>query len=100
MREKERSQEDQKISRIMDKMFRAYGLEGKMKEMDVLNAWEEMMGKAVANRTEKLFISNKVLHIKLTSSVMRDELQFGKQVIIQRVNQLAGDELIHDIWFE
>ncbi|MGM0478998.1 MAG: DUF721 domain-containing protein [Bacteroidota bacterium] len=100
MKEKERSQEDQKISRIMDKMFRAYGLEGKMKEMDVLNAWEDMMGKAVANRTEKLHISNKVLHIKLTSSVMRDELQFGKQVIIQRVNQFAGDELIHDIWFE
>jgi hypothetical protein len=31
---------------------------------------------------------------------MRDELQHGKQIIIQRVNETAGSKLIHDIWFE
>lgn len=100
MNEKKRNKGDEKIGEIIDKMFRAYGLTGKMKEMDVVNGWEEMMGKAVANRTEKLFISNKVLHIKLNSSVMRDELSYGKQVIIERINQRAGEEMVNDVWFE
>lgn len=100
MNDKKRNKEDQKIGEIIDKMFKAYGLSDKMKEMDIVNGWEELMGKAVANRTEKVFISNKVLHIKLSSSVMRDELSYGKQVIIERVNQKAGEQMITDVWFE
>lgn len=100
MNDKKRNKEDQKIGEIIDKMFKAYGLSDKMKEMDIVNGWEELMGKAVANRTEKVFVSNKVLHIKLSSSVMRDELSYGKQVIIERVNQKAGEQMITDVWFE
>lgn len=100
MNEKKRDKENQLIGDIIDKMFRAYGLSDKMKEMDIINGWEEMMGKAVANRTEKIFISNEVLHVKLNSSVMRDELSFGKQVIIERVNQRANENLIKDVWFD
>tara|TARA_B100000508_G_scaffold138385_1_gene134361 strand:+ start:46851 stop:47153 length:303 start_codon:yes stop_codon:yes gene_type:complete len=100
MNEKKRNKEDQKVGEIIDKMFKAYGLSDKMKEMDIVNGWEEIMGKAVSNRTEKVFISNKVLHIKLNSSVMRDELSHGKQVIIERINQYAGENIIDDVWFE
>lgn len=100
MNDKKRNKEDKKIGEIIDKMFKAYGMSDKMKEMEIVNGWEELMGKAVANRTDKVFISNKVLHLKLNSSVMRDELSYGKQVIIERVNQRAGEEMINDVWFE
>jgi len=30
---------------------------------------------------------------------MRDELSYGKQIIIDRVNEKAGFEIINDIWF-
>lgn len=84
---------------IVDKLMRAYQLTGKLKEVEILNAWEEMMGKAVAVRTTDLRISNRILYVALNSSVMRDELMHGKQVIIQRVNQKAGFEIISDVWF-
>ena len=88
------------IDKIVDRLMKAYGMEDRMKVFDVINAWEELMGKAVANRTEKISIKNKVLHLKLNSSVMRDELLHGKQVIIERVNQFAGEEIVNEIWFE
>ncbi|HZH86500.1 MAG TPA: DUF721 domain-containing protein [Brumimicrobium sp.] len=100
MKENDRNQKDQGIDKIIDKMMKAWGLEGKMKEMDVIKAWPELMGQGIAHRTEKLSIRNKVLHIKLNSSVMRDELHYGRNVIIQRVNEFAGTEMINDIWFE
>lgn len=100
MRDKERSEKGMGIDKVIDRLLKAYQLDGRMREMDIISAWEEMMGKAVANRTDKLAIHSGVLHIKLNSSVMRDELLHGKQVIIERVNQKAGEELIKDVWFE
>lgn len=99
-KERERASKGEGIDQVIDRLLRAYQLDGKMKEMDVINGWEEMMGKAVAYRTESLFIRNKVLHIRLNSSIMRDELMYGKQIIIERVNQTAGKEIINDVWFE
>lgn len=97
--EQKRSGEPTPMSEVVDKLLRAYQLKGKMVELDVLNRWEEMMGKAVAIRTTDLQIREKVLYITLNSSVMRDELQHGKEVIKERVNQLAGFRIIEDVWF-
>jgi hypothetical protein len=30
---------------------------------------------------------------------MREELQYGKEIIIQRVNQTAGQKIIDDVFF-
>jgi hypothetical protein len=57
------------------------------------------MGIAVANRTKSIQIRNKKLILQLDSSVMRDELAHGKQIIIDRVNEKAGFEIVNDIWF-
>lgn len=97
--ENKRSGEFTPMKDVVDKLMRAYQLNGKMKELEVLDKWEEMMGKAVATRTEKLAIRDRVLYLTLNSSVMRDELQHGKQIIIERVNQQAGFRIIEDIWF-
>ena len=99
MDEVRRTSNETPLGQVIDKLMKAYRLDGKLKELDVLEAWPEMMGIAVANRTKELFIKNKVLHIHLDSSVMRDELAHGKQIIIHRVNEKAGFEMITDIWF-
>ncbi|MEX1191852.1 MAG: DUF721 domain-containing protein [Brumimicrobium sp.] len=99
MDDRKRSSENQEIGKVIDRMLKAYGLDSKMREMEIINSWEELMGKAVSNRTDKVYIQNKVLHLKLNSSVMRDELLFGKKVIIERVNQKAGYEIVTDVWF-
>ena len=99
MDEVRRTSNETPLGQVIDKLMKAYRLDGKLKELDVLEAWPEMMGIAVANRTKELFIKNKVLHIHLDSSVMRDELAHGQQIIIQRVNEKAGFEMITDIWF-
>jgi hypothetical protein len=100
MNEFKRNSKETPLKELVDKFLKAYRLDGKMKELDVLNGWPEMMGVAVANRTEKLYIRNRILHVKMSSSVMRDELAHGKQIIILRVNEYAGSKIIDDVWFE
>lgn len=99
MNEQKRSSNEAPLGDIIDKLMRAYGLDHKMKELDVIAAWPELMGPAVAHRTKDIQIRNGILYLKMDSSVMRDELQHGKQIIIQRVNEMAGKAIIKDVWF-
>ena len=43
---------DAPMKGLVDRFMKAYGLDGKMEEMNIVNNWEELMGKAVANRTK------------------------------------------------
>jgi predicted nucleic acid-binding Zn ribbon protein len=84
---------------LVDSIMKAYRLDGKMEEMNIVNNWEELMGKAVSNRTKRVLIRNKTLILELDSSVMREELQSSKTILIQKVNEFAKKEVITDVWF-
>jgi len=99
MSDLKRTSNEAPLKDVIDRWLRAYRLDGKMKELDIINAWPEMMGTAVAHRTKEIKIRNKTLYLKMDSSVMRDELAHGKQVIIERVNEKAGSEIINNVWF-
>jgi len=99
MADKKLDKNQHMLGDLVTKLMKAYRLDGRMKEMDVIVAWPEMMGIAVANRTKSITVRNKTLYITMDSSVMRDELSYGKAIIIERVNQKAGCELITDVWF-
>ncbi len=94
-----RTSNEAPLKDVLEKWLKAYGLDTKMKEVEVVNAWPELMGTAVAARTSEIKIRNKKLILKMDSSVMRDELQHGKTIIIQRINEFAECELINDVWF-
>ena len=99
MSDLKRTSNEAPLKDVLERWLKAYGLDGKMKELDVINAWPELMGTAVANRTTEITIKNKKLMLKLGSSVMREELLQGKTIIIQRVNEFSGFEIIDDVWF-
>ena len=99
MNETKRTSDEAPLKEVIDRWLKAYRLDGKMKEMDIINAWPDMMGTAVAHRTRELTIKNQTLYLKMDSAVMREELSHGRQVIIERINQKAGFQIITDVWF-
>lgn len=74
------------------------GIDDKMHEMSILAKWEELMGTEVALRTESKVIKEKTLYLKINSSVMRDELFQSRSVIIKRINEAAGFEMIDEVF--
>jgi hypothetical protein len=99
MNERKRSSNESPIGDVIEKLLKAYQLDGKMKELEVVSKWEEMMGRAVFLRTANIYIKNNILYLTIDSSVMRDELSQGKSIIIQRINETAGCVMISDVWF-
>lgn len=63
----------------------------------VKQKWEEIVGKMIAQRTEKMNIKYKTLYLTVNSSVIQQELQMMKTLIIKRVNEEAGREIITNV---
>jgi hypothetical protein len=84
----------------LDGYLKAIGIDKKVHEMKVLERWGEVMGEAVEKRTENIYIKNRVLHVELNSSVMRNELMQQRSIIITKINTISGIPLIDEIFFK
>lgn len=69
----------------------------KLGETAVINSWEEIVGRAISSRTSKIYIKDHVLHIHLSSSVVRNELMMLRESLRDKLNEKAGKEVIRDI---
>lgn len=69
----------------------------KLREVQLIGAWEEVVGKTVAKRTKNLYIRNRKLYVELTSSVVRNELMMIRTSLVGALNKKAGEDLIEEI---
>jgi predicted nucleic acid-binding Zn ribbon protein len=95
--EKDKREAKQMKDAIND-FLKASGLDEEYRVKTILGKWEQLVGKPIAQRTEKLYIQNKVLFIAMNSSVMREELQHQKSRIIEIINKEANTQLITDVF--
>lgn len=62
-----------------------------IQKISVQESWNELMGNGVASYTEKVDLRNGILYVKLSSSVLRQELDYGKEKIMAMMNEaIAG----------
>ncbi len=87
------------LAEAMKDYIREMNLEGRLNEIRVINSWEECVGKAIASRTNRIYIKEGILYVHLNSSVVRNELLMLRQGLISRLNEVAGTEVIKDIIF-
>lgn len=71
----------------------------KLAESRVVSGWPTLMGKAINSYTTNLYMKNGVLYISLSSSVLRSELIMAKDVLIEKLNKMAGLPVVKDIIF-
>jgi predicted nucleic acid-binding Zn ribbon protein len=87
----------QPIGEVLKEYVDAMRINSKLKESRIKDQWEKMLGKNAASLTKKLIIKNKVLYVYLDSSVLRNELLMMRETLINRINEMAGEELVNKI---
>ncbi|MFS8617089.1 MAG: DUF721 domain-containing protein [Solitalea sp.] len=87
------------LKEAIDLLLETYRIKGKFQETAIVAHWEEIMGKTIASRTTELYIRDQKLFLKLSSSVLRNELQMARQKIIDLLNARAGSEVIREVVF-
>ena len=86
------------IAQLITEVLGEYKLDGKLREKRLIAAWHEVLG-PLSKPDDSLYINNKVLFARLSSSVVRNELYMMRSTLIQRLNEKAGAEVIMDIVF-
>ena len=89
----------QHIGGALKKLIKTAGLEKGIAQQKALEIWPETVGKTVSKNTEPISIEHGILSIKTTTPVWRQELQFHKKQIIEKLNKKLNKKLIKDIRF-
>ena len=85
------------IQDLMQSFIKENNLSKGMQKLKVEETWTQMMGPGVATHTTSVRLQNKTLIIQLSSSVLREELSYGKEKIIRMMNEELGEEVISKI---
>ena len=86
------------IAQVIGEVLDEYNIGGKLREARIIAAWPEVLG-PLAKPADELYIKNKVLFARLSSSVIRNELYMMRSILVRRLNEKAGEEVITDIVF-
>jgi hypothetical protein len=72
-------------------------LEKGLEKINARDAWVKLMGNGVNNYTTDVQLRDDTLYVSLNSSVLREELSYGKEKIIRMLNEELGTEVIKKI---
>lgn len=89
-----RKSQTRKIDAVIREFLNEANLDKKLKEVHLVSEWETLMGKMVAARTRNIYIRNRTLFVHVTSPVLRNELIMMRNEIIDRLNEVAGENLV------
>ncbi|WP_452231850.1 DUF721 domain-containing protein [Lacinutrix sp. MEBiC02595] len=89
-----RNNENLSISDALKEFVETNKLERGLDKVNVADAWANLMGNGVNNYTTAVQLERETLYIQLSSSVLREELSYGKEKIIRMLNESLGKEII------
>lgn len=81
----------------MQAALKSYRLDFKYNYARIINSWEELMGKTIACRTTRLFISKRKLYVEVNSAPLKNELILSKHKIIEIIEDNIGKDIIEDV---
>jgi predicted nucleic acid-binding Zn ribbon protein len=83
----------------LEALVRTYRLQGKLNEVTVVSSWERVMGKAVALKTQEVYVNQGKLFVRLTSAPLKHELLMAKTRVAELINAEVGETVIKEVIF-
>lgn len=72
-------------------------LKSGVQALQIEDAWEKIMGKTITNYTDKIQIIHSTLYIYTSVAPLKNELNYQKKKIIERVNEALGEMVINEV---
>ncbi|TYB77050.1 DUF721 domain-containing protein [Bizionia myxarmorum] len=92
-----RNNENLTIADVLKEFVETNRLEQGLNAVNVQDAWQSMMGNGVNNYTTAIQLKGTTLYVQLSSSVLREELSYGKEKIVKMLNENLGKEVIKEL---
>ena len=92
-----RNNDNQSIQDVLKAFVSENNLQDGLDKVNVRDAWTKLMGNGVNNYTTAIELKHETLYVQLSSSVLREELSYGKAKIIAMLNEAIGKEVVKKI---
>jgi hypothetical protein len=85
------------VGDVLKQIIQVNKLQPGMDQIDVKEAWQNLMGNGVNSYTKNVALRGNTLYVELSSSVLREELSHGKSKIIAMINEELQREVIKEV---
>ncbi|MBL7012786.1 MAG: DUF721 domain-containing protein [Candidatus Marinimicrobia bacterium] len=89
----------QRLGIALENFLKTAGLEKGVTQQQALLIWNDVVGDAVGRNTEPESVEHGVIKVKVSNPTWRQELQFKKKEIIEKLNKELDQNIIKDILF-
>lgn len=89
-----RNSENISIGQALKEFVSENKLQKGLDKVNVKEVWNSEMGAPIAKYTTAIKLDRNTLYVQLSSSVLREELGYGKEKIIAMLNKKLGKELV------
>ena len=89
----------EKLGDVIMQLLRQEGLETPLNQYRLIDSWKDVVGPVIFRHTTNIYIKNQTLYVQLSSSVIRQELQMGRELFIKNLNSRVGAQVITKIIF-
>lgn len=94
-----RRQKPQELSALMRAFLREEGLETPLNEYRATQAWPQVMGEAISRYTTGVDVHGGVMYVQLKSPALKANLMMSRQILVKRINDYVGAQVINNIIF-
>jgi len=92
-----RKREPNSLGEVLKEFISKSNLEKGINKISAEEAWHHIMGAAISKYTQNVLLQRDTLYVSLSSSVLREELSYGKEKIIKLLNEELDEPLIQKL---
>lgn len=85
------------VGEVLKHIIQENKLQPGMDQIDVKEAWENLMGNGVNHYTKNVVLKGSTLYVELSSAVLREELTHGKSKIVTMINEELQRNVVKDV---
>ena len=92
-----RQNNDETLKDALQRLSNDRHFKTKLRQAKINSFWPELMGQTIANYTKDIVVRKEILYLTITSSSLKQELTYGKDKIMQLINEELGEEYLKDV---
>ena len=82
---------------LLEEFFQRPYIAAKVAEGKLPETWRAVVGNRAADETTELRLENHILHVRIRSSVLRQELFYQREALKEELNTRSGVKLINAV---
>ena len=87
------------IGELLPEFLRNEGLETPLLQKRLIDSWDAVVVAPIAAYCGEKFIKNQTLFVKLQNPALRADLTMNRSILVRRLNEQVGAQVIADIRF-